>query len=317
MSRSQTPLVLITGGAGFIGSHVIDRLMNRDCRILVLDDFSTGKLENLSEHIQKITVVKGDIRSQSFLDTSISDVEAIIHLAAIVDHEACLRNPDLAKAVNADGTLAMLEAARKLDVSAFVYASSAALYGEPRKLPVSEEMEPAPLAPYGTSKLLGEQHCLRYFREYGIRTVCLRFFNVFGPRQSAKQYSGVITEFMKRLSKGEPPAIQGDGFQTRDFVNVADVADAILLALDSERKASGIYNIATGNETTINNLADILIQLSDKKSITPIHELPRKGDIRRSVADITKARAELGFNPKTILERDLSELWEWYRKFPS
>ena len=201
--------VLVTGGAGFIGSHIVDRLTRDGRKLRILDNLSTGKTENLATHIRENSVefVEGDVRDTSMVNELSSDTEAIIHLAALADHETCLRDPDLANDVNARGTLTMLEAARRHDIRSFVYASSAALYGEASNLPISEEAKLAPIAPYGSSKLAGEEHCLRYFQNYGLRTKCLRFFNVFGPRQSARQYSGVITEFMKRLKTTNLPSL--------------------------------------------------------------------------------------------------------------
>ena len=304
--------VLVTGGAGFIGSHLITRLVQEGYSILVLDDLSSGRLENLENHIRsnQISFVKGDIRDSSQLKEIAADSDSIIHLAAIADHEKCLQDPALANNINGDGTRVVLEAAREHGVKNFVYTSSAALYGEPSKLPVSEDAPVSPLAPYGLSKLAGERYCLEYSRNYGMRVVCLRFFNVFGPRQTATQYSGVITEFMKKLRNREPPMIYGDGLQTRDFVNIRDIVEAIVLALGS-KTAEGVYNIATGRETTINQLATTLTKISNQ-SINPVHEAPRIGDIRRSVADISRAQADLRFNPKTNLESDLRELWDWH-----
>ena len=301
--------LLVTGGAGFIGSHLIDRLTRDGRKVRVLDNLSTGKTENLAKQIREnsIAFVEGDIRDTSLVNDLSSSVQAVVHLAALVDHETCLRDPDLANDINARGNLIMLEAARRHDLKSFVYASSAALYGETSKLPISEEATLAPISPYGSSKLLGEEHCLRYLQNYDLKAKCLRFFNVFGPRQSARQYSGVITEFMKRLSDDEPPIIYGDGLQSRDFLNIKDIVEATILALDSDG-ACGVYNMATGEETTINSIAEILLKISGK-TLTPVHDPARKGEIRRSVADIGKAKAQLHFTPRTNLESDLRELW--------
>ncbi len=303
--------ILVTGGAGFIGSHIINRLVHERREVLVLDNLSSGKIENLSTQMKEnlVELTRGDVRDDSLAASLSSKVEGIIHLAAVADHEACLRDPELAHDVNARGTLVMLEAARKYDVKCFVYASSAALYGEPSQFPISEEAKLAPISVYGASKLAGEQYCLQYLHDYGLRTKCLRFFNVFGPRQYARQYSGVITEFMKRLRQNEPPIIFGDGLQTRDFVNIKDIVEGMVLALDSE-EAAGTYNIATGVETTINALAQTLIKISGK-ALTTTHAPPREGEIKRSVADITKMKTQLHFTPKTNLENDLGELWNW------
>jgi UDP-glucose 4-epimerase len=303
---------LVTGGAGFIGSHLVASLAADHQPIAIYDNMSTGRIENIQDSLQqkRVKLIEGDIRNGSELAAQMPDISSVVHLAAIADHEICLKNPLLANEVNGTGTRVVLEMARRAGVRRFIYASSAALYGEPSKLPVSEDAPVSPLAPYGASKLAGERYCLEYSRGYGMGVVCFRFFNVFGPRQTATQYSGVITEFMKKLRNREPPTIYGDGLQTRDFVNIRDIVDAIVLALGS-KTAEGVYNIATGRETTINQLATTLTKISNQ-SISPVHEAARVGDIRRSVADISRAQADLRFNPKTNLENDLRELWDWH-----
>jgi UDP-glucose 4-epimerase len=306
--------ILVTGGAGFIGSHITEQLVHESHEVTILDNLSSGVLSNLDNCIKTkhVNFIQGDIRDRSMLDqATMRDIDAVVHLAAIVDHETCLKNPQLAEDVNANGTMNVLESARTHDVACFVYASSAAVYGENSRLPVSEENEPSPLSVYGDTKLNGERQCLQYMREYGLRVVSLRFFNVFGPRQSARQYGGVITEFMKRLSLSQPPIIYGDGTQTRDFVNVKDVAQAIVSALDVN-EAKGVFNIGTGKETSITRLADVLIKVSNHTSIHPIHVPERAHEIKRSVADIHRATSELQFKPATNLEHDIGELWKWY-----
>jgi UDP-glucose 4-epimerase len=301
--------VLVTGGAGFIGSHLVKRLLERGLKVTVLDNLSTGSLNNLAE-AKAAEFVKGEITDSSLTGKLMSDVDVVIHLAAIVDHETCLRNPALAQEVNVKGTQVLLEEARRGDVQRFVYASSAAVYGHAVELPIREDSVLAPISPYGVSKAQAEQRCLEYAQTYGMRAICLRFFNVFGPRQTARQYSGVITEFMKSLREGRSPVIYGDGLQTRDFVNVQDVADAIMLATDSET-ATGVFNVATGIETTIEDLALALISIAGESS-KPTHGPPREGDIRRSVGDISKAREQLGYLPRTNLVENLHGLWNWY-----
>jgi UDP-glucose 4-epimerase len=301
--------VLVTGGAGFIGSHLVKRLLERGLRVTILDDLSTGSLNNLAE-ANAAQFVKGEITDSSLTGKLLSDVDAVIHLAAMVDHETCLQNPALAREVNVIGTRILLEEARRCDVQRFVYASSAAVYGHAVKLPIREDSALAPISPYGVSKAEAEQQCLEYAQTYGMRAICLRFFNVFGPRQTARQYSGVITEFMKNLRDGKPPLIYGDGLQTRDFVNVQDVVEAILLATDSET-AVRVFNVATGIETTIEDLAMKLISIASQGS-KPIYGPPRTGDIQRSVGDISKAKEKLGYSPRTDLVKNLPGLWNWY-----
>jgi UDP-glucose 4-epimerase len=301
--------VLVTGGAGFIGSHLVKRLLGHAREVIIQDNLSTGSLENLRE-VKAARFVRGEITDRSLTGKLVSDIDAVIHLAAIVDHETCLRSPALAHQVNVSGTQVLLEEARRHDVHRFVYASSAAVYGHASQLPIKEDSALAPISPYGVSKARAERHCIEYATNYGMSVICLRFFNVFGPRQTARQYSGVITEFMKNLRGGKPPVIHGDGLQTRDFVNVQDIVDAILLAIDSET-AEGVFNVATGIETTIEDLALKLISIASH-NWKPTHAPPREGDIRRSVGDISKAKMELGYFPRTDLDGNLRSLWNWY-----
>jgi len=307
--RALPRRILVTGGAGFIGSHLVKCLLEQGWEVTILDNLSTGSLENVGE-VNETKFAKGEITDQSLVGELMPDTDAVIHLAAIVDHDACLRNPELAQEVNVNGTLVLLEEARRRDVKRFVYASSAAVYGHASELPIKEDSRLAPISPYGVSKAAAELHCLEHAQNYGMSTICLRFFNVFGPRQTARQYSGVITEFMKNLRQGKPPVIYGDGLQTRDFVNIQDVVDAILLALNSET-AKGVYNVATGVETTIESLALKLIAIAGRTS-KPVFTAPRAGDIRRSVGDIRKAKEELRYSPRTDLDEDLRGLWNWY-----
>ena len=313
MTNKRINRILVTGGTGFIGSHTIDRLLAEGREVWVLDNLSTGSLDNLATHTSdgSLKFVQGDIGDQSLLNEMMSNVDSVIHLAALLDHEKCLRNPQLADEVNHGGTISLLEEARKHDVERFVYASSAAVYGDVPRMPIAEDYELAPLTPYGASKLAGERKCVDYWLSHGLRTICLRYFNVFGPRQSSRQYSGAITSFMNKLKQGRPPTIYGDGFQTRDFVHVSDVAAANILALDSERNGE-VYNIGTGNESTIINLAQQLINISGQPSITPVHTSERQGEIRRSVADIRKSKTQIQYIPKTDLQKDLRDLWNWF-----
>jgi UDP-glucose 4-epimerase len=305
---------LITGGAGFIGSHAAERLEREPREVIVLDNLSSGSMNNLDECVKTkhVKVIRGDILNRSIVDeTTLQDIHAIVHLAAIVDEETCLENPQLAQDVNVNGTLNVLESARTHDVECIVYASSAAVYGETSKLPVSEDNELGPLSVYGATKLKGEQLCLRYMKDYGLRVVSLRFFNIFGPRQISRQYAGVITEFMKKLSQNQPVTIYGEGSQTRDFVNVKDAVQAIASAVN-RKEAKGVYNIGTGRETTINRLAELLMIISNRTFLQPVHAPERANEIKRSVADIRKALSELQFRPATSLENDLTDLWKWH-----
>jgi UDP-glucose 4-epimerase len=314
--RRKNLRVLVTGGAGFIGSHLVDALVKQDCRVWVLDNLSTGRLTNLAEHLHEsgLRFVKGDVRSASITDRIVARVDAIIHESAVTDHETCLGSPTLANDVNVGGTLNLLEAARRHDVGRFVYASSAAVYGEQKHVPMSEEAAPHPISPYGASKLAAEQYCLAFHSSYGLSTTCLRYFNVFGPRQSARQYSGVISQFAKRLLLRRPPVIFGTGKQIRDFVSVEDIVEATLLALDSETSEGELYNVGTGRATTINGLAAQMIKVSGTKKLKARHTKARPGDIQRSVADIGKACRRLGYLPRTRMETDVSNVYDWYAR---
>ncbi|MEM3171786.1 MAG: SDR family oxidoreductase [Candidatus Hadarchaeales archaeon] len=308
--------ILVTGGAGFIGSHTVDLLLSQGYEVTVLDDFSSGKRENLAVHLEKpsFKLVRGDIRDSEAVGKAMEGVEAVIHEAALVSVPLSFERPERVREINVMGTLHLLEACARKGVRRFIYASSASVYGEPKHLPVAEDHPPSPLSPYAESKLRAEWECLRFFRERGLETVCLRYFNVYGPRQGGGEYAGVIVRFLERLKKDLPPLIHGTGEQTRDFVYVGDVARANLLALISPRAPGQVLNIGTGRETSILELCSLLLKLTGKEGMKPIHGSPRRGDIKRSVADVRKAKEVLGFEAKTTLEEGLKEVLRfWHR----
>lgn len=302
--------VVVTGGAGFIGSHTVELLVSRGYDVVVVDDFSTGTLENLVSVVSRVKVVNRSILDREVLDTILRGVDAVIHLAAVVSVEESLRDPERVYTVNATGTLYLLEAARRHDVERFVYASSAAVYGDPISLPVKETHPCRPKSVYGASKLAGEALVNSYSESYGLSTISLRYFNVYGPRMKPGEYAGVVYKFFERILSGKPPVIHGDGEQTRDFVYVEDVAKANLVALES--RATGTYNIGTGRATSINELAEKIMDIAGVK-LKPIHGPPRPGDIRFSVADTTMAREKLGWKPDTSLEEGLKKTLEYFR----
>lgn len=307
--------VLVTGGAGFIGSHTVDLLLSRGYEVTVLDDFSSGKQENLAAHLEKpsFRLIRGDVRDPRAVEEAMEGVEAVIHEAALISVPLSFERPEVVKEVNVGGTLNLLETCVRKGVKRFVYASSASVYGEPKRLPVSEDHPTSPLSPYAESKLRAEWECLRFFREKGLETVCLRYFNVYGPRQGGGEYAGVIVRFLERLKKGLPPLIHGTGDQTRDFVYVEDVARANLLALTSSGVAGQVLNIGTGRETSILELCFLLLKLTGREGVRPVHGSPRKGDIRRSVADVRRAKEVLGFEARITLEEGLKEvLRSWH-----
>ena len=302
--------VLVTGGAGFIGSHTVDALLNEGTSVMVLDNLTTGSLKNLHScrKNRKFHFQKGNALQSKLVESLMRRVDAVIHLAAIVSPYYSVKKPEIVNEVNVAGTVNVLNAALKAKVQRVVFASSSSVYGEQTRLPISEENPLHPLTPYGVSKLSGEKYCGAYTQTYGLSTISLRYFNVYGPRQSANPYSGVIAIFAKQMHKGVRPTIYGDGSQTRDFIHVSDVVRANLQALNATAGAGDAFNIGRGRAITINELVSILAKLIDKPAITPIHTAARAGDIRESYADITRAKETLGFQPKIELKRGLISL---------
>lgn len=302
--------VLVTGGAGFIGSHVVDRLMSEGNEVVVLDDLSSGRSENIEHHLSRpeFSFVKGDLRDKLTVEKALEGVDAVIHEAAIVSVPLSIENPALTNEVNVLGTLNLLEASLKADVKRFVYASSCAVYGAASELPVNERAPPNPLSPYAESKLVAEQHCKAFYKTHGLETVCPRYFNVYGPRQAAGEYAGVMIKFLERIRGGQPPIIFGDGEQTRDFIYGSDVVEATMLALHHPKAAGGVFNVGTGEAVTINQLCGLFLKALDRLDLKLVHEDAKPGDIRHSRADITKARQVLGFRPKVSLEEGIKGL---------
>ena len=308
--------VLVTGGTGFIGSHLVDELMSRDFDVVVLDDFSSGKRDNLSQHLGKpsFCLVEGeraralDVRNSADVKKALDGVDAVFHLAAIVSVNFSVKNPLLVNEVNVNGSLNVLRESLKAGVKRFVYASSCAVYGDPVHLPIDEDQLARPMSPYAVTKLTAEHYCRVFYEVYGLETACLRFFNVYGPRQVIGPYSGVIAKFIDRLKRGEAPIIYGDGEQTRDFVFVEDVVEACLRSIRCENCAGKVINVGSGVEIPINKLAHILIRLFGLHGAKPVYAERRAGDIKRSCADLSKAERTLGYKPKTSLEEGLFTL---------
>lgn len=302
--------VLVTGGAGFIGSHLVDGLLARGHSVTVLDDLSSGTMDNLKTHTDNpaFRFIQGDIRDAEAVERALAGVDAVIHEAAMISVPLSIKGPELAHSVNVDGTLALLKASLERGVKRFVYPSSCAIYGEQAELPISENAPPQPLSPYASSKLAAEQNCLTFHERRGLETVCLRYFNVYGPRQTFGEYAGVMMKFLERLRSDQPPIIYGDGEQTRDFIFVGDVAEATLLALERKGVAGEVMNIGTGEATSINKLCEVFLRLVGKSELKPIYEVPRGGDIKHSLADITKAKKILSFKPKISLEEGIKKL---------
>ncbi|MFA6530682.1 MAG: SDR family oxidoreductase [Candidatus Micrarchaeia archaeon] len=304
---------LVTGGAGFIGSHIVDALVAANHSVRVLDDFSTGSLENIGHLDGKIELMRGDISDKETVDSAVKGMDYIFHEAAQTSVVDSIKNPVKTWDINIKGTKLLLNAAVKFKVKKLVLASSANIYGNDPMLPKLEDMPPKPSSPYGESKLMDELMSRKYYETDKLKSVCLRYFNVYGPRQSpSSEYSGVISIFMKKIIDGEQPMIYGDGNQTRDFIYVADVVRANLLAMKSTKAAGEVINVATGKETSLKELVKSINVIAGT-AIEALHGPERVGDIARSVADISKARKLLGFEPKYSLEQGLGSTVEWFK----
>jgi UDP-N-acetylglucosamine 4-epimerase len=303
---------LVTGGAGFIGSHIVDRLMGDGFNVTVIDDMSTGCLENLAAHMKKdnFSLIRGDVRDFESVKKVMENVEVVFHEASLSSVQQSLKDALVVNEINVRGTLNLLRASVDSGVKRFIYASSASVYGDSRQLPLSEEEFPRPTSPYGASKLAAETYATVFNKAYGLETVCLRYFNVYGPRQAGGDYAGVTTSFMEKLAKNEPPTIYGDGEQTRDFVYVGDVVAANVAAMEEKNATGEIFNIATGTSVTVNELFKILRKVTGRNQIQPEYSAPRKSDIRKSLGDISKASNVLGYKPRVSIDDGLERLAE-------
>ncbi|MFC2034448.1 SDR family oxidoreductase [Chloroflexota bacterium] len=303
--------VVVTGGAGFIGSSLTKELVSRNYDVTVIDDLSTGKTDNIKELLSegKVSFIKDSILNLSLLQKLFQSVDYVFHQAAIPSVPRSVDNPELSHEVNITGTLNVLLSARDNKVKKVIYASSSSVYGESQSLPKREDMLPGPLSPYAVTKLAGEYYCQIFQHVYGLTTVCLRYFNVYGPGQDPdSQYAAVVPLFIKSSLGGESLAIFGDGEQTRDFTFVKDVVDANIQAAESD--ATGLFNISRGESITLNKLAQLIIELVGNK-VEPIHQEPRIGDVKHSLADISKAKT-FGYIPKYDLRTGLIETIKWF-----
>jgi UDP-glucose 4-epimerase len=301
--------VLITGGAGFIGSHLVEHLLAQDHAVRVLDNLSTGKRSNLPLS-GNVEFLEGDIRHVPAVQSAVQGVDAIVHLAAVASVQASVDDPVGTHATNFDGTLHLLEAARTAGVRRFLYASSAAVYGDNESLPIREDVTPNPLTPYAADKLAGEYYLRFYAAKFGLDTTAFRFFNIFGPRQDpSSPYSGVISIFTDRLAKRQPVTFFGDGLQTRDFVYVVDLAALLADALPSRASAGQVVNVGRGQQSSLLDLIAALERISGR-TLGRNHSDVRTGDIRHSCADTTRLRRLFGSVPRTDLVTGLSALLE-------
>ena len=306
---------LITGGAGFIGSNIVETLLQRGDRVRVLDNFSTGKRENIKPFLDRIELIEGDIRSYHIVREAVDGVDFVLHQAALPSVPRSVKDPITSNEVNVTGTLNILDAARDARVKRLVYASSSSIYGDLDTLPKTEDMLPKPLSPYAVSKLAGEKYCQSFTRLYGMETVSLRYFNVFGPRQDPySQYSAVIPKFVDLIRAGQPPLVHGDGEQSRDFTFVANVVQANLLACEQglEDLAGEVFNIACGKRITINMLIKTINELTGMQ-VEAQYAAPRSGDVKHSLANIGKARQFLGYEPGIDLREGLERVIAWMK----
>jgi nucleoside-diphosphate-sugar epimerase len=305
--------VVVTGGAGFIGSNLVDALLERGDDIVVLDNFSSGRRERVDDFGNRVRVVEGDLRSYERVHAAVRSADIVFHQGALPSIPRSIQDPLTTDAVNVEGTLNVLLAARDEGVQRVVFASSSSIYGDAPGLPRRETQVPAPIAPYAVSKLAAEAYCRAFWRAYGLETVSLRYFNVFGPRQDpTSQYAAVVPRFIKRLLQGEHPIVYGDGEQMRDFTFVIDIVRANLLASEAEGIAGETFNIASGRTHTVNELARTLSKILGRP-IEPVYAGPRPGEIRDSAADIGKAERMLGYRPSVGFEEALRVTAEFFR----
>ncbi|HLL76270.1 MAG TPA: SDR family oxidoreductase [Pyrinomonadaceae bacterium] len=312
---SLSGIVLVTGGAGFVGSHIAAALAGRGARVRVLDDLSTGHAENLEAIGGGVDFVRGSVADPAALRRALEGVELVFHEAAIPSVPRSVDNPRETHDACVEGTFALLLAARDAGVRRVVYAASSSAYGDQPELPKVETMAPDPLSPYAVAKLVGEYYCQVFARAYKLETVSLRYFNVFGPRQDpSSQYSGVISRFISALASGQTPVIYGDGGQTRDFTYVSNAVEANLLAAESKDAVGRTINVAAGRQTSLNELLSIIKKVIGREEVQAEYRDARVGDVRHSLADITRARTLLGYEPRVTLEEGLQKTLDWWKQ---
>jgi nucleoside-diphosphate-sugar epimerase len=310
-----TGIALVTGGAGFIGSHIASALASAGARVRIIDDLSTGYRENLEEIRGEVDFIHASLAEEEPLRKALEGVELVFHEAAIPSVPRSVENPRQTHIASVESTFSLLLASREKKVRRIIYAASSSAYGDQPMLPKVESMLPEPLSPYAVAKLVGEHYCQVFTRVYGLETVSLRYFNVFGPRQDpSSQYSGVISRFISALLGGERPVIYGDGEQSRDFTYIDNVVDANLKAAESSRAIGQVINIANGERISLNQLLDELKSLTGKSDVVANYTAPRGGDVKHSLADISRARSLLGFEPRVDLRAGLQLTIDWWAK---
>jgi UDP-glucose 4-epimerase len=306
--------VLVTGGGGFIGSHLAEALMHAGCDVRIVDNFSTGRRSNVMALAEDVEIVEGDLQSYERAYNAVRGCEVVLHQAALPSVPRSIQDPLTSNATNVTGLLNVLLAARDLGVRRVVYASSSSVYGANAALPKREDMAVEPISPYAVAKLAGEGYCRSFTRVYGLETVALRYFNVFGPRQDPRsQYAAVVPRFLATVLAGGRPAVYGDGNQSRDFTYVENVVAANLLAMDAQQASGRVYNIACGERVTLLELLDELGDLLDV-DVDPDHLAPRAGEVRHSHADLTRAREELSYLPTVTLREGLERTLSYHRE---
>jgi len=313
MDDNKNTKVLVTGGAGFIGSHIVERLVREGYGVRVFDNFSTGTEKNLKSVKDKIEIFEGDIRNKEDILKAVEGVDNIFHEAALVSVPDSIKNPHKCWKTNITGTIHLLNAANKSNVKKIIFASSAAIYGNDPKIPKRESMKAYPASPYAESKIMGEESFIKYEKHFNMKCMCLRYFNVYGPRQDPNsQYSGVISKFIGKMLNKEQPIVFGDGKQTRDFVYVNDIVNANMLAMKSKIHGK-IANIGTGEETSLLELLGTLNNILGE-NLKPKFKSERTGDVKYSYADISVANYLLKYKPTTSLENGLKETIKWINK---
>jgi nucleoside-diphosphate-sugar epimerase len=305
---------LVTGGAGFIGSNIVDELVKRGQEVVVLDDLSAGKEANLAMVRDRIDLHIGSVTDLAAVQSACKGAQYVLHLAARTSVPRSVLNPLESNHVNIDGTLNVLVAARDAQVRRFVFAASSSAYGETPTLPKVETMPAQPISPYGVTKYVGEMYAQVFGRVYGLENACIRYFNVFGPRQDpTSQYSGVLSRFMLAVIEGQPPVIYGDGEQSRDFTYVENIVDETLRACEAPGASGLVFNGGTGARITLNQVLKMLERITGK-IIQAKYDGPRNGDIRDSQADVSLARKILGYEPRVLFEEGLQRTWDWYKQ---
>ena len=309
-----TTTVLVTGGAGFIGSNLADELLRQGAKVKILDNLSTGFRENLEEITGDFEFIEGDLNNEEKLLQAVKNTEIIFHQAALPSVPRSVDNPTETHNACVNGTFNLLKTAKENNVKRIIYAASSSAYGDQPVLPKVETMRPEPLSPYAGAKLMGEYYCRIFNRVYDLETISLRYFNVFGPRQNpSSMYSGVISRFIDALMKDETPVIFGDGEQTRDFTYIANVVDANIRASQTEKGLGTVMNVANGERISLNELLEVLKKITEKTDVKPDYQPMRKGDVKDSQADNTLAVENLGYQKLIGLEEGLRNTIDWWK----